>query len=208
MMKKILLGILVMLALVSCGETEPTVMYMGLTEEDQMLFKSEVGLNDQLYLGEYLQAYKINFETPIDVSKLDGSYDEPMDIDLILTSGHIASRRSDLNASVIEYSAEKMLSSESTPFIKVTTFDLGSDRTLLYAYLEDEQRGFAGCPIQTSTYMPMVAASVSEGSQEVDMHTVYHLMLLAQGQYPWCFASFVHELSNGTKVHVLFEATK
>lgn len=220
-MKRFILGLAAMLALFSCTESgsKHDVIYVSLTDQEKQLFEKEVGVNEQLYIGSLCDKYRIDPEFVVSVYKLDGE---------------TSASKFDLSTACVTY---KMLQEsidaiktadfdkfDNTTIEEVTIFDTkiqgaaincGSNVHVSYLCLceEADQRAYISFPSNAemiNNWVKEVENKPDFAGQSEFARTMSLLLLQTiRCDNPRLLTAFTHELSNGTKVRVVYcAATK
>ena len=220
-MKKFILGLAAMLTLFSCAESNGTsdVVYISLTDEEKELFNNELGVNEALYIGNLQDKYKIDPNFPITVSKIDES-SSVSKYDLATAAATYKILQKDI-AAIEAADFDKF---DNTTIEEVTIFDTkiqgaaincGSNVHVSYLCLceEADQRAYISFPSNAemiNNWVKEVENKPDFAGQSEFARTMSLLLIQTiKCDNPRLLTAFTHDLSNGTKVRVVYcAATK
>ena len=220
-MKKFILGLAAMLALFSCTESNSAydVVYVSFTDEEKDLFNNELGVNEALYIGNLQDKYKIDPNFPITVSKIDES-SSVSKYDLVTASATYKILQNDI-AAIEAADFDKLNNStieEDTIFntkVQGAAINCGSNVHVSYLCLceEADQRAYISFPSNAemiNNWVKEVENNPDFAGQSEFARTMSLLLIQTiKCDNPRLLTAFTHELSNGTKVRIVYcAATK
>lgn len=211
-MKKLIGVIAVLLLFASCGGNESLdIAFVKVAEEDQKLFKEEIGTNAKLYLTSSLaEKYKISQNTPITVVTAPESEDGSANInwDCNMISAIYSSQLGIELKELIKTSEFEVVSDSG----RGLALDLGEDKVMSYLYFPSSQRTLATLPMQFSAVKQFIKENETKsflaGKTETDKLVTACIWAVVQGEVPQALVAFNCKLSNGKEFRVFFLVEK
>ena len=212
-MKKLIGIIAVLLLFASCGGNESyDIAFVKVAEEDQKLFKEEIGTNAELYLDTFSQNYKISQAVPITVSILpeteNGPYVADVSWDIKMISATFEMVGIDLSEPIGKLNYE--FNEKMGLFYGTTAY--GDDNNFTYAYFPGDQRSFCRVIHGRSKILQQIKQLETNesfaGKTEEQQFVTFDLSCISNGSDQQIVTAFNCQLSNGKKLRVFFIADK